>query len=390
MEKAFTNPSDRRDFALFYLATFACFFTISQTALLSVLFRDEHMSDRMAGVILGARYVAAIIGTLCSARMMAYAGVLNTAMLGIAVMVLSFLGLQFAYPYPIPALAMRLAAGAGFGMFFPAAFLYAKNKVTGTHQVRYMAIFQTAMIIPNLFGPGVAEWYLHRAGPEWFFVVMGVPALLMTVGTWIGANDLVGVKRPATGSYLRLLRDRQISVPLVASVVIGMVAGIVYSYMALWLWQSHVNVSWFFSPYAAAALFSALVLTRGARNKPPQLVTAAAFLSVGLSAVLLAIDLDVTAAFASGVLLASGYTIILPTIIAWTCQYFPQSEQARPTALVNTLFNVGGVLGPLLVGWLLGSIGVVGVVSGIALATFLMALLAWPVRTQLGQSGLPS
>ena len=36
-----------------------------------------------------------------------------------------------------------------------------------------------------------------------------------------------------------------------------MVAGIVYSYVALWLWQSHVNVSWFFSPYAAAALFSA-------------------------------------------------------------------------------------------------------------------------------------
>ena len=38
----------------------------------------------------------------------------------------------------------------------------------------------------------------------------------------------------------------------------------------------------------------------------------------------------------------------------------------------------------------IGVIGVVGVVLGIALATFLMALLAWPVRTQLGQSGLPS
>jgi hypothetical protein len=77
---------------------------------------------------------------------------------------------------------------------------------------------------------------------------MGVPALVITVWAWIGANHLIGVKQAAACSYLRLLRDRQISVPLVASVVIGMVAGIVYSYMALWLWQSHVNVSWFFSP----------------------------------------------------------------------------------------------------------------------------------------------
>jgi hypothetical protein len=101
---------------------------------------------------------------------------------------------------------------------------------------------------------------------------MGVPALVITVWAWIGANDLIGVKQAAACSYLRLLRDRQISVPLVASVVIGMVAGIVYSYMALWLWQSHVNVSWFFSPYAAAALFSALVLTRRARNRSPRWV----------------------------------------------------------------------------------------------------------------------
>jgi MFS family permease len=104
----------------------------------------------------------------------------------------------------------------------------------------------------------------------------------------------------------------------------------------------------------------------------------------------MAIDLDVATALASGALLAAGYTIILPTIIAWTCRYFPPSEHARPTALVNSLFNAGGVLGPLLVGWLLGSVGFVGVVMGIALIAFLMALLAWPTRTQPSQSGLPS
>jgi MFS family permease len=376
MEPAFACATKRRDFWLFYLATFACFFTISQTAMLSVLFREALMSDPAAGAIFGARYVTAILGTLYSAVIIARLGVLSTAMLGIAIMVLSFLGLQVTYTQPIPALVMRLAAGAGFGIFFPASFLYVRNRATETHQVQYMAILQTAIVLPNLFGPGVAEWYLQRFGPEWFFVVMGMPPLLITLLVWFVASRLAEVKQVSARSYFRLLGSRQISLPLAASMVIGMVAGIFYSYMALWLRQSAVKVSWYFAPYAVATLLSTLLLTRRVRGMPPQLVVSAAFLLIGLSAASLAIDLKVANAAVSGALYAAGYSVMLPTIIAWTCGYFQPSEHARPTALVNTAFNGGGVLGPLLVGWLQGTIGFVGIAACIALLTWLMALLA--------------
>lgn len=375
MESAFASATERRDFWLFYMATFACFFTISQTAMLSVLFREALMSDQAAGVILGSRYVTAILGTLYSAVVVARFGVLSTAMLGIAIMELSFLGLQVTYAEPIPALVMRLLAGAGFGVFFPASFLYVRNRVTQTHQIQYMAILQTAIVIPNLFGPGVAEWYLQRFGPEWFFVVMGTLPLSITLSVWLTASRLAEVKQVSTDSYFRLLGNPQISLPLAASLVIGMVSGIFYSYMALWLRQSSIKVSWFFAPSAIATLLCTFLIIRRVRGMPPQLVLSAAFLSIGLSAASLAMDLEPANAVVSGALFAAGYSVMLPTIIAWTCGYFPQNAHARPTALVNTAFNAGGVLGPLLVGWTLGTIGFVGVATSIALLACLMVLL---------------
>jgi len=223
METPFASATKQRDFWLFYLATFACFFTISQTAMLSVLLRDVHMSDQTAGVILGARYITAIVGTLYSATFVARIGVLNTAMLGIAVMVLSFLGLQVTYTEPAPAFAMRLLAGAGFGIFFPASFLFVRKCVTESCQIQYMAILQTALVIPNLFGPGVAEWYLHHFGSERFFVVMGLPPLLVTLIVWLLARGPTEVSKASTNSYIGLLGRREISVPLAASLVVGMV-----------------------------------------------------------------------------------------------------------------------------------------------------------------------
>jgi predicted MFS family arabinose efflux permease len=383
MEPAFASATKQRDFWLFYLATFACFFTVSQTAMLSVLLRDVRMSDQTAGVILGARYITAILGTLYSAVFIARIGVLNTAMLGIMVMVLSFLGLQVTYTEPASALAMRLLAGAGFGIFFPASFLYVRQCVTEVGQIQYMAILQTALVIPNLFGPGVAEWYLQHFGPECFFVVMGVPPLLVTLVVWLVASRFAELNQASTNSYIRLLGRREISLPLAASLIVGMVSGIFYSYMALWLRQSHINVSWYFAPYGVATLLSTFLLVRRVRDMPRQFVISAGFLSISLSAASLAAALTTGNAAVSGALFAAGYSVMLPTIIAWTCQYFPRSDHARSTALVNTAFNVGGVMGPLLVGWSTAAIGFVGIAGCIALVTGFMALLALRARLQL-------
>jgi hypothetical protein len=69
-------------------------------------------------------------------------------------------------------------------------------------------------------------------------------------------------------SYLRLLRDRFLILPLSASLSVGIIFGFVYSFIALWLRQASMPVTWFFGPYALIALFSAFVVMRRAKDKP--------------------------------------------------------------------------------------------------------------------------
>jgi len=59
----------------------------------------------------------------------------------------------------------------------------------------------------------------------------------------------------------------------------------------------------------------------------------------------------------SGILFALGYTVCLPTIVVWAGQTFAPAEQARSTALTNTVFNVGGALGQVIGGLAISNFG---------------------------------
>lgn len=155
----------------------------------------------------------------------------------------------------------------------------------------------------------------------------------------------------------RLLQNRDLTLPLCASFAVGILFGFVYSFMALWLRQASMSASWYFAPYALVALFSAFVVMRRARSVSPPIIVGSAFLAMSLSLFILAITVVPASVVASGFLFALGYSITLPTIIVWAGQKFAPSEQGRPTALTNTVFNVGGMAGPMIAGIVIPIIG---------------------------------
>ena len=198
----------RTDYWLFYAATFLCFFTVAQTALLAIIFKEAQMAEKSIGFVLGARNVTAILGTLFSGVLMQRLGALRTALVGLSTILLSFIGLQFTYDAVAPALAMRLAAGAGFGIYIPAGFVYMKTKSGSENQAYHATILVTAMTIPNIFGPTLAESYLRVFGVHNFFIIMGIPPVgrynrhcgIPTRHTDVSSNNGRILSAPAQGS----------------------------------------------------------------------------------------------------------------------------------------------------------------------------------------------
>src|SRR5262249_28583765 len=64
---------------------------------------------------------------------------------------------------------------------------------------------------------------------------------------------------------------------------VGILFGFVYSFIALWLNKASMPVSWFFTPYAAVALFSAFVIMCFARSMLPATVVATAFAAMAIA-----------------------------------------------------------------------------------------------------------
>jgi MFS family permease len=76
-----------------------------------------------------------------------------------------------------------------------------------------------------------------------------------------------------------------------------------------------------------------------------------------LSLIILAVVAAPSGVVMAGILFALGYSVTLPTVVVWAAQTCPPAEQGRSTALVNTVFNIGGVIGPLLGGFAIPVVG---------------------------------
>jgi ACS family tartrate transporter-like MFS transporter len=288
--------------------------------------------------------------------------------------------------------AMRILLGVAEAGFFPGMVLYLTYWIPAAERARPGALFMTAAPVAVLVGAPVSEWLLSFDGSlglvgwQWLFLVEGFPAVVLgVVALWYltDSPDRATWLPPAERKWLTELmaneqraRAAQHSGGHFAALLEPKVFLICFIYFlntlvtyGVFLWLPRIlrdasglrglELSAITSIPFVAALIGMVLIGRHSDRMRERKMHVAACATVG------AIGLGLAAAFQHSVAM-----IVLSFAI---CQVGQRSVQgvfwaippmvlggtaaAAGIALINSIGNLGGFVGPTVMGWLRGSSG---------------------------------
>lgn len=292
---------------------------------------------------------------------------------------------------PIQFYSLRFLLGAAEAGFFPGIIYYLSQWFPGPARGRAIALFAIAIPLSGAVGNPLSasllglDGTLRLAGWQWLFLLEGIPAVLLGVATLVLLTD-----RPADAQWLsdeqrawlsdRMRRDenesgaphgvpplRAIAQPLLWLVALPFLLlctiGYVYIFWAPILIRDSLHATALatglilggIACLAAAGMFLAAV---GADHGGEHALRAAAGLALSAVGCACAALLPTPIGRIGGLALAyigtnaafAPYWCIPPMLLRG-------SAAAAGIALVNSLGNLGGFLGPYAVGWLMDLTG---------------------------------
>ncbi len=98
---------------------------------------------------------------------------------------------------------LRFLLGIAEAGFFPGMILYITMWFREQELARAVALFMTALAVSNIIGAPVSTWILDTAGWlgiagwRWLFIIEGIPAILLGIVTWFYLTD-----KPADARWL--------------------------------------------------------------------------------------------------------------------------------------------------------------------------------------------
>ncbi|MCS7483672.1 MFS transporter [Umezawaea endophytica] len=287
---------------------------------------------------------------------------------------------------------LRFLLGVAEAGFFPGIILYLTYWFPASERARVVALFMAAIPISSALGATLSG-LLIEAGDGWFglsgwrvmFLVEGVPALVLAVVTWFYLTD-----RPSDAKWLtaderrwlarELLEEQRrteaehhwplrkaLTHPRVLALAF-VYFGIVYGLYTLGFFlptiiagfeqqfgttmsvveRGLVNAV----PYAIGAVVMVLWARHGDRTRERTWHVALPVL-VGGVAIPIALYLgNPVAAMAAVTVCAVGVCAALPTFWALPTNFLTGAAAAGGIALINSLGNVSGFVGPYVTGWL--------------------------------------
>lgn len=282
--------------------------------------------------------------------------------------------------------ALRFLLGAAEAGFFPGIILYLTRWFPAGERAKAVAWFMTATALAGVVGGPVSGALLEfdglggLAGWQWLFLLEGIPAVVLGIAVFLWLPD-----RPADAGWLTPGEQREIEAavqaeedeirgtahdalwPALASGRVWLLAviyfTIVISFYAISLWLPQIVQSFahvgnveigFLSaiPYLAAAVGMVIVAGRSDRS-------GAHGRYVALSAIAGAIGFLAAASLRGGP--ASLAALSLAALGVWSTvgpfwsfppRFLRGSAAAGGIALINSVGNIGGFVGPYLLGYI--------------------------------------
>jgi ACS family tartrate transporter-like MFS transporter len=284
---------------------------------------------------------------------------------------------------------LRALLGAAEAGFYPAMILYITYWFPGKHQARAVSYFMLAVCGSNIIGGPVATWimdnvaWLGMSGWRWVFILEGIPAVILGIITFI-----IMVDKPEDAKFLtdeekrwllgELAKEQAAKEAKVHSQISAWAVlkeprlwhmGLCYMayVMALygvgfWMPQMIKELSKVLTttqvgllsavPYIVASVVMVLVAHHSDKTNErrfhvafPILMTFFGLIALTLTSNLFLSMVLLTVAF-SGVYAFGGTFWTIPNLT------LSAASAAVGIALINSIGNLGGFIGPYLVGWL--------------------------------------
>ncbi len=312
---------------------------------------------------------------------------------------------------------LRLALGAAEAGFFPGVILYLTFWFPAQQRARSTALFMTALAIAGVIGGPLSGLIMERLdgwmglrGWQWLFILEGAPAILMGIAClwflddgpatarWLTDDEKLAIRRDLEADrqareragheqdFLRGLRRPQLW--LLALVYMLLVTGI-YG-VSFWLpqivhdlEQGGLLVTGWLSmiPYLCACAVMILVGRSSDLRDERRWHVAGSAVAGGMGLALCGLFLHAPVPAIAGLSLATaGIFAALATFWSLPTAFLSGTAAAGGIAWINAIGNLGGYLGPVMVGWarqISGSVesGLLAIAAGLLLAGVLLITL---------------
>jgi len=339
----------------------------------------------LAGVLVGSLPAARVLLDLPAGALGDRFGNRRLMITGLSIIALTSAIAVHAFNYPV-LLSVRFAEGVGSAFYVTSSLATLARRVPTERRGRYMGLYVNALLIGQVLGPVVGGFVTLAWGLRAPFAVYSLLAcvgmVLITFGlepeeesSALGRVDRVAVKR--------LLRDRSYLIVTSGTMAAFFIrAGLVSTVIPLF-----VVFNWGISGTLAVTYTGVLITT----NALAQFITlypsglladrigrkvpfVLSLVGVGVVAPFLFLARDLASAIPMMFLFGAVIGIHGP-LVAWTTDLTPKAIMGTSMGLYRTIGDLGFLLGPVILGFVLD----ITLVSGrVTIAPFLVAA-AWAI-----------
>jgi ACS family tartrate transporter-like MFS transporter len=378
--------------------------------------RDLGITDTVYGLAAGIFFLGYLLLAVPSNYMLVRVGAPRWVALLMVVWGIVGCGMAFVHG-PVAYIVLRFLLGAAESGFLPGIVFFLTQWLPGSARAGILALLYLAIPLSSVIGSPVSAYILRMngwyglAGWQWLFLLEALPAIALgcavpwlldagpAAATWLSASEKTALQAAmedevTAAARVRVIAERP-SVAVLAPLALTYFALMIGLYeLGFWtpkLLTSHgvslASLGWLNAlPYAVGAI-GILPWCRWSdrrRERRWTLVISFSCAAVGFAATAVA---PTTALTLVGLSLAAfGVFVSMPVFWAAVSQRMSVAAAAISIAVINSVGNVGGFIGPYVTGWLLAKTHAYAVgllASGVALAVG--ALLAGVAFAQVSR-----
>jgi ACS family tartrate transporter-like MFS transporter len=281
---------------------------------------------------------------------------------------------------PYSLYALRFLLGIAEAGFFPGVVYYLTHWFPSAMRGRFMAMFLAAIALANVIGAPISGWLLYLEGLaglhgwQWLFLIEGLPAVILgfCVLAWLPdtpekADWLTDDEKQTIRARLAQdpASDHTALLPMLKDPRVWLLAipdfGIVFALYGVGLWLPQIVKGLGFSnfetgfvvamPYVLSVV--GMIAWGASSDRSGERVR-----HISLAAAIAALSLLAAAALGTSLWTVMALSLAIVGIYAaitvfWTLppSFLSGTAAAGGIALINAIANLGGFVGPTLMGW---------------------------------------